>query len=91
MSNLEQPIPYRPTRDQKIALERLEDIGYNKSLFIRSAIDEKLFREYRLLLRKAKLKAKKIDDQMANKKKRFNDNVVSMVVCSEEIYELWIH
>jgi len=51
-SNLTKSINLRLTEDQHEALEMLMSIGFDRSKFIRLAIDEKLYRDYRKLLKK---------------------------------------
>lgn len=56
-NNLTKHILFRPTSDQKKALERLSKIGFNRSKVIRLALDEYLHKNYRKLI-KEKLKEK---------------------------------
>jgi len=50
-SNLTKSINIRLTEYQYEALEMLMSLGYDRSKFIRLAIDEKLYRDYRKLLK----------------------------------------
>ena len=45
--------PIRLTQDQNKALSILESKGFKKSLFIRQAIEEKLYNDFRIILKEA--------------------------------------
>jgi hypothetical protein len=51
-NKLIKPVNFRPTEDIDKALEMLQDIGFDRSKFIRLAIEEKLYRDFRPLLKK---------------------------------------
>ena len=53
MSNLGESRKIRPTKNSDIALKILTSKGLNASLFIREAIEEKLYKDYRSILKKA--------------------------------------
>ncbi len=50
--------PIRLTKDQDKALATLQEKGFRKSLFIRLAIEEKLYRDYRIILKELEPKEK---------------------------------
>ena len=52
-NDLNKPIKVRLTADQTKALNVLKSIGFNKSKFIRLAIEEKLYRDYRKLIKES--------------------------------------
>lgn len=73
MSNLHNPLSYRPTRDQLVAFERLANNGIVIRKFIRAAINEKLHKDYRTLMAEAQKKA-----EQPRKKWKLSDHVCSM-------------
>jgi len=53
-NDLNKHIKVRLTASQNKALNVLKSIGFNKSKFIRLAIEEKLYRDYRKLIKESK-------------------------------------
>lgn len=51
-NGLTKAYPVRLTKDQEKALLILSGKGFNKSKFIRSAIEEKLHKDFRVILKK---------------------------------------
>jgi len=60
MSKLSKPYPVRLTTDQDKAIDMLCSYGFNRTKFIRLAIQEKLKRDFRKILAAAKEKEKLI-------------------------------
>ena len=59
MSKLSTPYPVRLTADQDKAIDMLCSHGFNRSKFIRAAVQEKLKRDFRNILAAAKEKEKR--------------------------------
>jgi len=53
-NDLNNPVKVRFTADQSEALEILKSKGFNKSKFIRLDVEEKLYRDYRKMLKEIK-------------------------------------
>ena len=62
MSKLSNPYPIRLTSDQDKAIDILCSYGFNRSKFIRSAIQEKLKRDFRKIQAEKKEKLNRIPD-----------------------------
>ena len=60
MNNLTKPYKTRFTQDQEKALLILESKGFNISKFIRLALQEKLVRDFRSILKEVKIKESRI-------------------------------
>ena len=60
MSKLSKPYPVRLNTDQDKAIDMLCSYGYNRTKFIRAAIQEKLKRDFRHMLAKLKEGKKRI-------------------------------
>jgi len=60
MSKLSKPYPVRLNTDQDKAIDMLCSYGYNRTKFIRAAIQEKLKRDFRPMLAKLKHEKSKI-------------------------------
>lgn len=54
INNLSKAIPIRLTKNQVKALDKLKDIGFNKSKLIRIALDIYLFSNYKKLIEENK-------------------------------------
>jgi hypothetical protein len=50
--DLAKPIKIQFTKDQSEALSMLKELGFNKNKFIRAAVEEKLYRDFRRMLKK---------------------------------------
>jgi hypothetical protein len=53
-NNLTDAIPVRLTQEQSKALENLKHIGFKRSLIIRLAINEYLYKYYRIIIQENK-------------------------------------
>lgn len=56
------PISFKPTSDIDKALKTLQSMGFDRSKFIRLAIEEKLYRDYRSIIKQLKPSRKDIPD-----------------------------